>query len=115
MKKKRTIAIKDPKLQKIRNNLRMILIKWSGTQYSRLIKEQKKLLDDDGTEEYIKLEGEKQEIRKIMDGSICKCAVCSSPYKNMTYNPIKKEWYCVDCYKDLQEYYQDKKERFLFP
>lgn len=94
----------------------MILIRFAQDQWFQLNNEWKKLYwEDEDREQALVVEGKKQEIRKIVDNSICECSRCSAPDKNMTYNPIRKEWYCVDCYKELQEYYKDKKESILFP
>jgi len=116
VKKKRNIVIKDPTLKRLRNNLRMILRKWASAQWNKLHEEQDKiLLDESKFETFRNLERKKQEIRKIVEDSICECSLCSAPDKDMTYNPVRKEWYCVDCYKDLQDYYKNKKESVLFP
>jgi len=128
MKKKRTIIIKNPNLQKIRNNLRTILINWQSKEWNLLHDEYTKIHYDQAgrvraSKELSKHErlkvGRIQEQMKIiddiLDSSICKCTVCGASEKNMTFNPVAKKWFCVDCYKLNQDYYKDTDEAFLYP
>ena len=128
MKKKRTIAIKNPKLRKIRDNLRSILIQWKISQWNQLDDEYGKIhIDQDGKsrrrQDYTLKEAEKVRILRekmskltdILRGSICECLTCGASYKDMTYNPVEKQWFCVDCYKTNQEYYKDTDEAYLYP
>lgn len=116
MKKKRAIVIKNPDLIRLRNNLRIILRKWASAEWNKLHEEQEEiLLDKSKSEIFRKLEREKQKIRKIVDSSICRCSRCSAFDKDMTYNPVRKVWYCVECYKELQDYYKGKIEASQYP
>ena len=114
MKRKRTIIIKDPKLQKIRNNFRILLLKWGSKEWKKLHSE---LLSTPSENINLirEINRKKQEIMELKEASICKCASCAGPDKDMTYNPVRKEWFCVDCYRELQDFYKDKQESFLYP
>jgi hypothetical protein len=114
MKRKRSIVIKDPQLKKIRNNLRMLIIKWALDEWKKLHSKLSGISSDE-VELIRKINGEKQIVIKKLDASICLCASCSAPNKDMTFNPANKRWYCVDCYMDLQDFYKDKQESFLYP
>ena len=56
-----------------------------------------------------------REIKYSLNHSICKCTVCSASDKDMTYNPVDKRWFYVDCYQQLQQDYNGKEESMLFP
>ncbi len=112
MKKKKTIILKNPRLQKVRSNLRTIFIKWAQEQWFQLNKE-KKVIDRDAygkprkigdfsseeNEKFDKIRARVREIDQIVNHSIYKCTVCSASDKDMTYNPEQKRWFCVDCYQ----------------
>lgn len=128
MKKKKTITIKNPKLRKIRNNLRELLIEWKIKQWRELNEEYKKIhYDQAGRVRHSKelSKGERFKVGRIqeqmktlddiMTGSICKCTVCGAPDKDMTYNPVEKRWFCVDCYKLNQDFYKDTDQAYLYP
>ena len=115
-------------MQKIRNNLRMLLIRWAQDQWSRLKDEQKKIDRDNSgrpkqlkeftdaeRERFIMIRREMNENMELVKRSICMCSSCSAPDKDMTYNPVTKEWFCVDCYRELQDFYKDKQESFMYP
>jgi hypothetical protein len=128
MKRKKAIIIKDPQLLKIRNNLRMLLLRWAQKQRAQLRDEQDKIdLDEKRmsrpmtsftTKEKEKLDEIQEKmmkIDKIVNRSICKCGACNRYDQNRIYNPVREKWYCIDCYHDLQAYYKNKKESVLFP
>ena len=128
MKKKRTVAINNPKVRKIRDNLRALLIEWKISQWDQLNDEYIKIhVGQNGRSRHSKdytyeEESKVTEIQrkmKILDdslrGSICECVACGASYKDMTYNPVEKQWFCVDCYKTNQDYYKDTDEAYLYP
>ena len=120
MKKKRSIVIKDPKLRRIRNNLREILI---GTVQSREIRLRSEInaisrdserhlrrdLTPSESVELQKLKDMKSEINELTDKSICYCNGCKQINKDMAYNPTLEEWYCVECYEEFRDYYYQQK------
>ncbi|MHA1985923.1 MAG: hypothetical protein ACW98D_04715 [Promethearchaeota archaeon] len=104
------------------------MIEWKIRQWNQLNDEYNKIhYTSNGrvrrSGEYTLSEGKKIEtIRKRMKElddiarrSICKCTVCSASDKNMTYNPVEKEWFCVDCYKLNQNFYKDTDKAYLYP
>lgn len=128
MKKKRTIIIKNPKLRKIRDNFRSLWIEWGQKMWFELNEEYKEIHYDknkrprhpnDYSNEERQLVGhiksKMREIDNYVDNSICKCIVCGKGDRDMTYNPIDKEWYCTKCYQENKEFYKDTKESFLYP
>ena len=121
MKKRRTIVIEDPCLKKIRDNLRMFLIQvvvrledeiqeriesiiyGKNRNFRELTSEEEKEVD--------KLNLELRKYMSLMRDSICYCDTCQSKDKDMSYNPMLKKWYCIDCFKEFQEEYTIHKPR----
>ncbi len=105
MNKKRTISIKDPRLQRIRNSLRYIILEAATEEISRMIRENSKL-DLDHDEEKIKILSDKADkLRTARKKSICVCPICGSRTSDMTFNLASKSWYCVKCYQEYHEFY----------
>ena len=105
MKNGRTISIKDPKLQKIRNNLRLIILKACSKKKSE-ISDQKHnkngnyISPNDDTMKILQdLTDEWWEIERPLRASIVKCASCGKHDRDMTYYRKSCSWYCVHCYK----------------
>jgi hypothetical protein len=109
MKNGRTISIKDPKLQRIRNNLRLIILKECAKRQMEISDQKHKLRfnkegnyirSDDSTHEIIQgLTDRWWEIERPLRVSIVKCATCGKHNRDMTYYKKFRSWYCVDCYK----------------
>ncbi len=125
MKKKRIISIRDPKLKKIRDNLRLLLLKWKRVEWNQSHDEYEELRFDKN-DHPIDLTGDERkrvdvllQRMRILDEasrkSLCKCTKCLVTDKDMVYNPPYQGWFCVECYNDLHEYYKDKEESYLFP
>ncbi len=97
MKKERAIIIKDPRLQKIRNELRTLLKLWISDVRKSLMDESSMYSKrgDDQKSRYIQ--------RKISDLnlfenlSICTCLHCGHSDKDMIYIPKMKQWLCIEC------------------
>lgn len=109
MKNGRTISIKDPKLQKIRNKLRLIILKECGKREME-ISDQKHELSFDKDGNYIKSDDNTHkiirgltdkwwEIERPLRASIVKCPGCNKHNKDMGYHRKSRTWYCVQCYK----------------
>ncbi|KKL60616.1 hypothetical protein LCGC14_2203540 [marine sediment metagenome] len=109
MKNGRTISIKNPKLQRIRNNLRLIILKECAKKKSE-ISDQKHDLTHDKNGKYIKISGDKVpilqeltdkwwDIERPLRASIIKCPMCNKHNKDMTYHKKSKTWFCVEHYK----------------
>ena len=120
MKKKRTIIINNPKLKEIRNNLRNLWLEWGESLWFKIDRKREQIqCDEEGKPTdlplFNHLREEEVKISRIMDDSICNCSVCNAKDRNMTYNPLHKEWYCTECYEENQEFYKNTEWEFLFP
>ena len=111
MKKKKTIAIKNPKLRKIRNSLRKMLLKAVSVKWNEIHDEWREFFfNPDGTrrsirnlppdelEKFRQLQDQENSLRDLADRSICKCVACGSPDRDMVYNKAYDAWYCTECY-----------------
>jgi len=126
--KKRTITIKNPQLRKIRDNFRHL---WREVahQFSMKLHDKENEIYYNGYGKFkSKLTGEEiervrnisrklNEIRNLVDKSICKCRRCVRSDQDMTYNPRDGAWYCVECYEEMQRWTAKKKtgKSVLFP
>jgi len=122
MKKKRTIVIKDPYLRRIRNNLRDLLISACSVKQSKIQDEKEKLMENEDffeNEKYRKLAKELNdqfwEIERPLKASILLCPACFKSDKDMTYNPVRKEWYCTECYAKLKRGFTEEGRPEEFP
>ncbi|KKL55665.1 hypothetical protein LCGC14_2253160 [marine sediment metagenome] len=111
MRDKRAIIIKDPRLQKIRNNLRDILLEAVSSRWNKLFDEMDKLdytpegevrtIDDYSSSElqkYRAYQREQSALRDLANRSICKCVTCGKGERDMVYNKSYDAWYCTECY-----------------
>lgn len=111
MRDKRAIIIKDSRLRKIRNNLRLLWLKAMSAKWNRLFDEMDRLSkNDDGSIKSVKymtpedkarfraLQEEQSQLRSMADRSICKCVACAKANRDMVYNKAYDAWYCIECY-----------------
>ncbi len=111
MRDKRAIIIKNPRLQKIRNNLRRLLLAVVSVKWNKLFDEMDRLrytpggtrrtVDDftsDELREYRAYQAQQNDLRKLSDKSICKCVMCGKADRDMVYNKAYDAWYCTFCY-----------------
>ena len=94
MKKKKTIELYDPQLRKVRNTLRSVLISFAVGKENEISSNYQR---------------DRAKIRRILNRSICMCPSCSRSKEDMTFNPGLKEWYCIECYKQVQGDYKQRK------
>ncbi len=109
MKEGRSIIIRSKKLQKIRNNLRKIIICAFEEEWRRLGKEWRLSWSwQDGTARRPTIQEKAQgkyylrkrrELERAMKKSICECALCSHSDKDMIYDPTLGGWVCFKCKK----------------
>lgn len=109
MNKKKTIALKDPRLRAIRNSLRKVID-------IAIHKEMDKLFDlmkrenretTDGYEKYWKLSDMKYALKSSLETSIIECPACNCIDRDMRYNPYDEAWYCIDCFKLIGDMYYE--------
>ncbi len=105
MNKKRTISIKDPRLQRIRNSLQYIISEAIIKERGELIRENSKLNLDDHREQIKILSDKRDKLDTAWKKSICVCSICGSRTSDMTFNPDAESWYCVKCYQGRHEFY----------
>jgi len=111
MRDKRTIIIKSPRLQKIRNGLRDILLEAVSTKWRDLNNKRKQLkFNPDGTrrtiddlspgelKQYRTYQEQQSELRMLSQRSICMCVACGKGGRDMVYNKAYDAWYCTECY-----------------
>jgi len=119
VKRKKVIEIKDPQLQKIRNNLRLMWISAVNSIVGGYLDEQRNLLrnrmNSFEMDQYAKLVRKNEKLRRIVNRSICKCLVCQKADRDMVFNPITKVWFCVHCYELNREYYKHTKDARFYP
>jgi len=121
MKKKRTIRLKDPKLRKIRTELRTLLVREANKRVGDLIKEQSNLRktrplhDEKYYQLYDELVNQENQLRKLKAASICSCANCTDRKEDHVFNPNTREWYCEKCYQRLKKGYTKRGKPNLFP
>lgn len=127
MKDKRIISVKTPQMQKIRNGMRMLLIRASQSEgrkiheeleQMRFDSEENRITVDDMTPTELKLyrelQGLENENREVIRSSICMCHSCGIADRDIYYNYPYRVWYCVDCvdfFKSAHAKMETKKAR----
>lgn len=122
LKKKRTIIIRNPCLRRVRNNLRSLLIQTCGDEQSKIHEEEEKLMlipdyydNEDIQKQAKKLNDQYWAIKRPLRESILLCPACFQSDKDMTYNPVRKEWYCTGCYAELKIGFTEEGRPKQFP
>ena len=109
---KRTIRLKDPKLRKIRTELRTLLVREADKRILDLIdkqndcilKKQSGVLDEPSYyEKHDELYHQEIKLRKLKKASICSCATCSDMKKDHVFIPKTREWFCEKCLERLEK------------
>lgn len=97
MKKERAIIIKDPKLQKIRNELRAILNLWKSDIKSSLRAKSSKFSEEGNFSKSREIQKKISELNLQYQLSICVCLHCGHSDKDMIFIPEWKQWLCIEC------------------
>lgn len=113
VKRKKTIVIKNPKLKKVRDNLRYVLSEALIAETGKLVREKAKTDINDKNRPL--LADKRDKLDTAWKKSICVCPLCGSRTSDMTYNPYDNYWYCVKCYGENQEFFRDRNEGFKYP
>jgi len=116
VKDKRIISVKNPKLRKIRNEMREVLLQARDAELDKITyemelmefdKDDNRITIDDLTpsqlERFRELQHLKNENREIGRKSICMCYNCGKPDQDMFYNYPYRAWFCVECVKFLKK------------
>ena len=116
MRKKRTITIKDPRLRKVRNELRCLIMLAEAAEEKKILNKKQELYNIEGFwdefhVDYKNLNKQAQNLNSQINSlsyayssSIVFCPVCHEINKDMTYNPVSKKWFCTECYKFNQDF-----------
>jgi len=125
LKKKLTISIRSPSLRKIRDNFRSLIMEVNKTFQHKLADKRNLISREifENSEEDNKILHEKireleqmiQKNERILYESIVVCPVCFATNKDMTYNPVRKMWYCTECYEKLRKGNQERGTPEEFP
>ena len=95
MKNEKTIIIKDPKLQMVRNGLRTILLLWKSDIVASLMdKASQSTMDKEKSRE---IQNKISEINLQYNLSICVCLFCGHNDKDMIFVPEMRQWLCIEC------------------
>lgn len=122
LKKKRAIIIRNSHLRRIRNNLRNVIISACSSEQSKIHDERDRLREYDDyydNEDVLKhakeLNDQSWAIERPLRASILLCPTCFQSHKDMIYNPVRKEWYCTECYPELKEGFTEEGLPEQFP
>ncbi len=116
MIRKNIIRIKDPQLQRVRYNLRMLIIEAAHVERNKLREEWKMVYYEEHDHDRAQQINKKIDaITRALRKSICMCQVCGTAKEDMVLSPDLKTWFCVDCYELNREYYKETKDGKLFP
>jgi hypothetical protein len=105
MKKKRVITLKDPKLRKIRKNLRELLLKAFSRKLNEILDKKKEIMRDpdlnyyEKQEKQIELQSIIQDLKLAKRSAPLSCSTCKRIDIDLVYNPVYNCWYCEECYE----------------
>ena len=112
MDKKRKITLKDPRLRKIRYELRtLIRLIW----LNRRRELSKKELESEDVEEMVKIARKIQKLKRGLIKHPIGCTLCGDRDVDLIYNPNDSSWYCERCYTFQQKEYRKMGNWSLYP
>jgi len=97
IKKLRVVAVHHPKLCKIRNSLREIILH-AYHDYDAYL--QSIWLATTNSRESDRYRAHIEGLQESLNRSICKCMICQSIINDMVYIPRHKAWFCINCWKN---------------
>lgn len=127
MKKKCTISIKDPRLKKVRYELRMLLQLAKSERIKDILDKEGELQEAKGFwdrghsnfkilhKEVQKLSSQENDLSYAYSSSIAFCPVCQEMDKDMTFNPVSGKWFCTECYTSNQRFEASRGHLELYP
>lgn len=105
MKSKKTISIKNKRLRNIRNSFREIIILACGEAQKELSRRKEVRIKEGALSSEIQgITDEWWRIERLKKASICKCPICNKADQDMTFNPVLKQWFCVNCFSFTKNY-----------
>lgn len=106
MKHGRIISIKNPKLRKIRNNLRQLFIEVYRTELSKSMNNADKIIElSEGDTSSLdmkklrELNKQQNELGFILKRSTCICGMCSVYNEDIVWHAGWGEWWCLNALK----------------
>ncbi len=99
IKKKRLIALKNPRLRKIRTELRNLLKKAFNDHYSRYFKQEDAIRNDSSLsydekkKKCTEIENRSEKFYIAFIHSLIGCRLCGKTDLDLVYNPILDTWY----------------------
>jgi hypothetical protein len=106
----------------IRNNFREIIDGAYTIHVSEILEKRRLLYESEDfykEEEYQnlskKLSNQLSAIERSHRASLLICPVCFKTDKDMTYNPLRKKWYCTECYHELKKGFTEEGRPEEFP
>lgn len=110
MDKKRAIIIRNPCLRRVRDSFREVILRACSASQKKIHEKKQELglnRSSYGDDEYGRLSSELSRrwegIERPLRASILLCPVCFQADKDMVCNPVRKKWYCTECYAELKE------------
>ena len=97
MKKERAIIIKDPRLRKARNELRVLLKLWKSDITSVLFKKVFTYIENNNDSKAREFHNKISDLDLLECNSITTCPQCGFSDKDMAYVPSMTQWICVEC------------------
>ena len=103
-KEKRLITLKDPRLRKIRTELRNLLCKAFELHSLRFFEEMESVRRDESLdyaekkEKNLKIHFESEKLKHHFSRSVVHCKLCGRRDLDLIYNPVLNAWYCESCY-----------------
>ncbi|TFG23186.1 MAG: hypothetical protein EU532_13715 [Promethearchaeota archaeon] len=105
MNRNKVIALKNPKLKKIRENLREVIYQSVMDRKCELRvlmkKEDRETMD--GLKRYRELEHKISELTRAMSSSTVTCPTCNfGLLHDVKFNTYSKSWFCLECYNTIR-------------
>ncbi|TFG23188.1 MAG: hypothetical protein EU532_13725 [Promethearchaeota archaeon] len=113
MNRNKVIALKDPKLKKIRENLREVIYQavMDRKRELRALMENEDRDTEEGYKRYNELANERGRLDAQMRGSTVACPACNfGLLRDVKYNTYDKGWYCLECYNTIRLAYRIRQE-----
>ncbi|HEC40910.1 hypothetical protein LCGC14_1695550 [marine sediment metagenome] len=109
MKKERECIVRDPRLKRVRNEIRALLRAWCRDVRSSL---NKVFLAEDNSDKSKEIHNRISELDVMERKSIILCPDCGRRDQDMAYVPSMNEWICVEC-NSKRVYFDELKEEVL--
>ena len=103
--------MRHPQLIRFRNVLREVISTAELVEEDKLLNESKGLKPTESIADLEKrkiLSDKQDKLAAAWDKSLCICSLCGSRTSDMTFNAYIEGWFCVKCYEEHQEFYEDK-------